>query len=98
MAIKPNNAYPNLTTDYLADYTLGFTFAPLLMKIPLNTDLTIRPDQLFWHRDFGLLTKAFRYLDHVLPCRASCEAPPKQWRGSERNRTATPNQNTAEQT
>jgi hypothetical protein len=26
MAIKPNNAYPNLTTDYLADYTLGFTY------------------------------------------------------------------------
>ena len=54
MAIKPNNAYPNLTTDYLADYTLGFTFAPLLMKIPLNTDLTIRLDPLFWGRSLAL--------------------------------------------
>ena len=34
------------------------------MKILLYTDLTIRPDQLFWHRDLGLLTKAFRDLGH----------------------------------
>ena len=34
------------------------------MKILLYTDLTIRPDQLFWHRDLGLLTKAFRELGH----------------------------------
>ena len=34
------------------------------MKIFLYTDLTIRPDQLFWHRDLGLLTKAFRDLGH----------------------------------
>ena len=34
------------------------------MKILLHTDLTIRPDQLFWHRDLGLLTKAFRDLGH----------------------------------
>ena len=34
------------------------------MKILLYTDLTIRPDQLFWHRDLGLLTKAFRALGH----------------------------------
>ncbi len=34
------------------------------MKVLLYTDLTIRPDQLFWHRDFGLLTKAFRDLGH----------------------------------
>ena len=34
------------------------------MKILLYTDLTIRPDQLFWHRDLGLLTKAFRTLGH----------------------------------
>jgi hypothetical protein len=34
------------------------------LKILLYTDLTIRPDQLFWHRDLGLLTKAFRQLGH----------------------------------
>ncbi len=34
------------------------------LKILLYTDLTIRPDQLFWHRDLGLLTKAFRALGH----------------------------------
>ena len=34
------------------------------MKILLYTDLTIRPDELFWHRDLGLLTKAFRDLGH----------------------------------
>jgi glycosyltransferase involved in cell wall biosynthesis len=34
------------------------------LKILLHTDLTIRPDQLFWHRDLGLLTKAFRDLGH----------------------------------
>lgn len=34
------------------------------MKILLYTDLTIRPDQLFWHRDLGLLTKAFTELGH----------------------------------
>ena len=34
------------------------------MKVLLYTDLTIRPDQLFWHRDLGLLTKAFRDLGH----------------------------------
>ena len=34
------------------------------MKILLYTDLTIRPDQRFWHRDLGLLTKAFRDLGH----------------------------------
>ena len=34
------------------------------MKILLYTDLAIRPDQLFWHRDLGLLTKAFRTLGH----------------------------------
>ena len=34
------------------------------MKILLYTDLTIRSDQLFWHRDLGLLTKAFRDLGH----------------------------------
>jgi glycosyltransferase involved in cell wall biosynthesis len=34
------------------------------LKILLYTDLAIRPDQLFWHRDLGLLTKAFRNLGH----------------------------------
>jgi len=34
------------------------------LKILLYTDLTIRLDQLFWHRDLGLLTKAFRDLGH----------------------------------
>ena len=34
------------------------------MKVLLYTDLTIRPDQLFWYRDLGLLTKAFRDLGH----------------------------------
>ena len=34
------------------------------MKILLYTDLTIRPEQLFWHRDLGLLSKAFRDLGH----------------------------------
>jgi len=34
------------------------------LKILLYTDLAIRPDQLFWHRDLGLLTKAFRDLGH----------------------------------
>jgi len=36
----------------------------VFLKILLYTDLTIRPDQLFWHRDLGLLTKAFRDLGH----------------------------------
>jgi glycosyltransferase involved in cell wall biosynthesis len=34
------------------------------LKILLYTDLTIRPNQLFWHRDLGLLTRAFRELGH----------------------------------
>ena len=34
------------------------------MKILLYTDLNIPPEQLFWHRDLGLLTKAFRELGH----------------------------------
>jgi len=34
------------------------------LKILLYTDLAIRPDQLFWHRDLGLLTKTFRELGH----------------------------------
>ena len=34
------------------------------MKILLYTDLSVSPDHLFWHRDLGLLTKAFRDLGH----------------------------------
>ncbi len=34
------------------------------MKILLYTDLTIREGELFWHRDLGLLTQAFRELSH----------------------------------
>jgi len=34
------------------------------LKILLYTDLAIRLDQLFWYRDLGLLTKAFRDLGH----------------------------------
>ena len=50
------------------------------MKILLYTDLTIRPDQLFWHRDLGLLTKAFRDLGHnallvVHPATETCATP-----------------------
>ena len=50
------------------------------MKILLYTDLTIRPDQLFWHRDLGLLTKAFRDLGHeaylvVHPATEPCATP-----------------------
>lgn len=35
-----------------------------LVRILLYTALTIQPDALFWHRDLGLLTKAFRELGH----------------------------------
>jgi glycosyltransferase involved in cell wall biosynthesis len=34
------------------------------LKIFLYTDLAIRPKDLFWRRDLGLLTKAFRSLGH----------------------------------
>lgn len=34
------------------------------MKILPHTDLAIRPNQLSWHCDLGLLTKAFRALGH----------------------------------
>jgi len=48
------------------------------LKILLYTDLTIRPDQLFWHRDLGLLTKAFRDLGHeaYLVVHLATEPPP----------------------
>jgi len=50
------------------------------LKILIYTDLTIRPDQLFWHRDLGLLTKAFRGLGHdaylaVHPATEPCATP-----------------------
>jgi len=50
------------------------------LKILLYTDLAIGPDQLFWHRDLGLLTKAFRDLGHeaylvVHPATEPCPAP-----------------------
>ena len=35
-----------------------------LMKVLLFTDLHVKPSRLFWHRDLGLLTKAFRSLGH----------------------------------
>ena len=49
------------------------------MKILLYTDLTIRTDQLFWHRDLGLLTKAFRDLGHeaLLCVHPSPDSPSK---------------------
>jgi len=49
------------------------------MRILLFTDLCIRPDQLFWHRDLGLLTKAFRELGHEawLVVHPASESPSK---------------------
>jgi glycosyltransferase involved in cell wall biosynthesis len=48
------------------------------LKVLLYTDLTIRPDQLFWHRDLGLLTKAFCDLGHnaLLVVHLATEPPP----------------------
>jgi len=48
------------------------------LKILLYTDLAIRPDQLFWHRDLGLLTKTFRELGHdaYLVVHPATEPPP----------------------
>ena len=50
----------------------------MFLKILLYTDLTIRADQLFWHRDLGLLTKAFRALGHdaYLVVHPATEPPP----------------------
>lgn len=39
-----------------------FKVSPL--KVLLFTDLKVSPRDLFWHRDLGLLTKAFRQLGH----------------------------------
>jgi len=39
-------------------------FKALTLKILLYTDLRIAKEDLFWHRDLGLLTKAFRDLGH----------------------------------
>ena len=50
------------------------------MKVLLYTDLAVRTDQLFWHRDLGLLTKAFRDLGHdaylVVHLATEASAPP----------------------
>jgi glycosyltransferase involved in cell wall biosynthesis len=49
------------------------------LKILLYTDLTIRTDQLFWHRDLGLLTQSFRSLGHeaLLCVHPSPDSPSK---------------------
>ena len=46
----------------LSTRSISLTLEPktACLKILLYTDLTILPDQLFWHRDLGLLTKALR--------------------------------------
>jgi hypothetical protein len=52
-----------------------------MLKILLKTDLVISLAELFWHRDLGLLTKAFRQLGHdawlvVHPAGESTRHPP----------------------
>jgi glycosyltransferase involved in cell wall biosynthesis len=52
-----------------------------LVKILCYTDLQVDPRDLFWHRDLGLLTKAFRKLGHnawlvVHPAGESTRHPP----------------------
>ncbi|MFM8654769.1 MAG: glycosyltransferase [Verrucomicrobiota bacterium] len=49
------------------------------MKILSYTDLAIREEELFWHRDLGLLTKAFRDLGHEawLVVHPASESPSK---------------------
>ncbi len=52
-----------------------------ILRIFLYTDLTILPDELFWHRDLGLLTKALRDLGHdawlvVHPAKEFTRHPP----------------------
>jgi hypothetical protein len=52
-----------------------------MLKILLKTDLIISLAELFWHRDLGLLTKAFRQLGHdawlvVHPAGESTRHPP----------------------
>ena len=39
-------------------------FGEIKIRILLYTDLCVSLDDLFWHRDLGLLTKAFRELGH----------------------------------
>jgi hypothetical protein len=53
----------------------------LKLKILLYTDLRVAEEDLFWHRDLGLLTKAFRQLGHdawlvVHPAGESTRHPP----------------------
>lgn len=54
------------------------------MRILLYTDLTVRSDALFWHRDLALLAKAFRELGHdawlvVHPASKSTRQNPVIW-------------------
>lgn len=50
---------------------------PADLKILLYTDLTILPEELFWHRDLGLLTHALRSLgqDAWLVVHPGCKTP-----------------------
>jgi glycosyltransferase involved in cell wall biosynthesis len=59
--LKDDYSRSNLITEHFnsARYSVAS-----FVKILLYTDIAIRPDQLFWHRDLGLLTKAFRALGH----------------------------------
>ena len=59
--MKDDCSRSNLTTEH---FNSARYLVASFVKILLYTDLTIRPDQLFWHRDLGLLTKAFRDLGH----------------------------------
>jgi glycosyltransferase involved in cell wall biosynthesis len=59
--LKDDCSRSNLSFEYFCSAP---PFIASFVKILLYTDLTIRPDQLFWHRDLGLLTKAFRDLGH----------------------------------
>ena len=59
--LKDDCSRSNLTTEH---FNSARYLVASFVKILLYTDLTIRPNQLFWHRDLGLLTKAFRDLGH----------------------------------
>ena len=59
--MKDDFSRSNLITEH---FNSARYFVVSFVKILLYTDLAIRPDQLFWHRDLGLLTKALRDLGH----------------------------------
>ena len=59
--LKDDCSRSNLITEH---FNSARYLVASFVKILLYTDLAIRPDQLFWHRDLGLLTKAFRDLGH----------------------------------